>query len=70
MFAKADAEQAICCLQASPKGYGLYKKLGFQEIDHLEIDMAKYGGEGIHKHVTMIRYPRPISAAKNGASAD
>ena len=36
-----------------------YKKLGFVAAgDPITIDLEKYGGEGIHEHIGMIREPR------------
>ena len=41
-------------------GFGLYKKCGFQEIGGpdgvVEVDMGEWGGEGVHRHVAMIRF--------------
>jgi GNAT superfamily N-acetyltransferase len=62
IFPYADAENRLCFLVASPLGYPVYKKLGFQEIGGpyavAEIDRSKWGGQGIHQHITMIRYPK------------
>ncbi|KAK6526525.1 hypothetical protein TWF694_005108 [Orbilia ellipsospora] len=53
----ADEEGIICYLDASPLGYPVYLKCGFEEVDHVEIDKGLYGGKGIHKHTGMIRQP-------------
>ncbi len=37
-------------LDASPSGFPLYKTLGFEEVDKLEIPLQEYGGEGTHVH--------------------
>ena len=64
IFPRADREGRLCYLSASPMGYGLYKKLGFQEVDGpdgaVEIDCASWGGQGTHRHVAMIRYPQSV----------
>ena len=42
-------------------GYGLYKKLGFEEVGGagsvVEIDRSEWGGTGVHRHVAMVRFP-------------
>ncbi|KAF3906761.1 hypothetical protein AA313_de0204624 [Arthrobotrys entomopaga] len=53
----ADEEGVMCYLDASPLGYPVYLKCGFEEVDYVEIDKGLYGGEGIHKHIGMIRQP-------------
>lgn len=45
-------------LEASRQGYGLYRKMGFAEVDQFTIDLAKYGGEGHLKTVCMLRPTR------------
>jgi predicted N-acetyltransferase YhbS len=42
-------------LGASIKGYGLYKKVGFEDVDFVEINLGDYGGDGISRYVAMIR---------------
>ena len=49
-----------CYLEASAMGRPLYRNLGFEDVDTLDIDMAKWGGEGIHHHYVMIRPARAI----------
>jgi len=35
---------------------GLFDKLGFQEVGRFDIELSKYGGQGRHSHVGMIRW--------------
>lgn len=49
-------------LSGSPMGYPLYKKLGFKELDKIEIDLQEYGWDGreegrVHVHVAMMWEP-------------
>lgn len=60
IFPYADAAQLPIFLIASPVGSVMYRKLGFEEIgDHavVRIDLSEHGGQGIHRHVGMVRYP-------------
>ena len=47
---RADNNQKTIILDASPSGFPLYKTLGFEEVDKLEIPLGEYGGEGSHVH--------------------
>ncbi len=47
-----------CYLEATPAGYHLYRKLGFEDVEPMDMDLGKFGGEGIHHYVCMIRPPR------------
>jgi hypothetical protein len=38
----------------------VYLKLGFKDIGIVEVDLRKYGGEGIGNNKIMIREPVPI----------
>lgn len=64
IFPRADREGRLCYLSAGPMWYGLYKKLGFQEVGGLdgvvEIDAGVWGGQGVQRHVAMIRYPQGV----------
>ncbi|PQE22350.1 hypothetical protein CJF32_00009343 [Rutstroemia sp. NJR-2017a WRK4] len=42
-------------VEASEKGRPLYRKFGFNDFKTIEIDLAEWGGEGIDKHVCMLR---------------
>ena len=51
----ADREGLPCWLQGTPQGRGLYSKCGFKIVGNMDIDMSKYGGEGIYRYVCMLR---------------
>ncbi|KAM3075790.1 hypothetical protein ACMFMG_007917 [Clarireedia jacksonii] len=42
-------------LEASEKGRPLYRKLGFNDVKTIKIDLAEWGGVGIDEHVCMLR---------------
>ncbi|KAI9879338.1 MAG: hypothetical protein M1830_008798 [Pleopsidium flavum] len=44
-----------CYLEASPAGYHLYRKCGFEDVENLDMDLTKWGGKGTHRYVCMIR---------------
>ena len=37
----------------------MYERLGFRQNDSVFFDLEKYGGEGTHTHIGMIRAPQP-----------
>lgn len=47
---KADKEGVKVFLTASPMGKLLYRKLGFEELGSLSIDLREFGGEGEYCH--------------------
>jgi hypothetical protein len=47
---KADRDGVKCYLSGSPMGVPVYKKLGFEEVGRLEVDLTQFGGEGTHVH--------------------
>lgn len=48
---KADKEGVPCYLTASPMGAPLYKKVGFEEVGRVEVELEQFGGEKGVKHV-------------------
>ena len=42
-------------LEASSEGHRLYESAGFSDVGTLDIDMSKFGGQGIHQHSVMVR---------------
>ncbi|KKZ63274.1 hypothetical protein EMCG_00257 [[Emmonsia] crescens] len=54
----ADKENVPGWLEASVKGYNLYKKFGFQEVDSFTLDLSEYGGEGERSIIGMLRPAR------------
>ncbi|CAG8957598.1 hypothetical protein HYFRA_00010464 [Hymenoscyphus fraxineus] len=53
----ADAEGRRVYIEATDAGYPLYKKLGFEQVDVLPIDMRKWGVEELGSNIIMIREP-------------
>lgn len=51
----AEKGPTIYYLEATPMGYGVYLKCGFEEVDHIELDLTPYGGSGLYRHFAMIR---------------
>jgi hypothetical protein len=37
-------------LMASPMGEKVYRKLGFEEVGKLEIDLERFAADGVHCH--------------------
>jgi ribosomal protein S18 acetylase RimI-like enzyme len=54
----ADAAQAKTFLIATEAGSGLYRKLGFQEVDSLTFDTLPYGGDETTTWLCMMRQPK------------
>lgn len=53
----ADAEGRKCYIEATAAGYPVYCKLGFEEVDAVEVDLRQWGGEGKGINRVMIREP-------------
>ncbi|ODH48255.1 hypothetical protein GX48_05655 [Paracoccidioides brasiliensis] len=51
----ADRENLPTWLEGSQKGYPLYRKFGFEDVDRFAFDLSKYGGEGERVLVGMLR---------------
>jgi predicted N-acetyltransferase YhbS len=47
---KADGDEVMVYLSGSPMGVPVYRKLGFEEVGRLELDLSDFGGEGSHVH--------------------
>lgn len=47
-----------CYLEGAPAGHALYRSAGFEDVETLDMNSAKWGGEGIHHHYVMIRPPK------------
>ena len=43
-------------------GRPLYQRQGFEEVETMDMDMGKWGGEGIHHHHVMIRPAKKAQA--------
>lgn len=57
----ADKEGLQCYLESSPAGYPLFKKVDFEDVTEMEIELNKYKDHGYgqykYKHIVMIRPP-------------
>jgi GNAT superfamily N-acetyltransferase len=42
-------------LEASPAGYHLYRKFGFEDVENIDMDLTRWGGVGTHRFACMIR---------------
>lgn len=49
-----------CYLEASVVGRPLYRSMGFKDVETLDIDPRKWGGEGTHHHYVMYRESRDV----------
>jgi hypothetical protein len=59
-FPQADVQNVPVVLETAIDGQakGLYLKLGFEEKGSTTIEeLSRYGGEGSHTHVALVRYP-------------
>jgi hypothetical protein len=56
----ADKEGKMAYIEATDAGFPIYLKLGWKQIDVVELDLSKYGGKGIASHRLMLREPQPI----------
>ncbi|KMU76037.1 hypothetical protein CISG_05296 [Coccidioides immitis RMSCC 3703] len=54
-LAVADKYNIPVWLEASPRGYPVYKKFGFQDVEHFDLDLSKYGGSTVSRTVGMLR---------------
>ncbi|KAI4221595.1 MAG: hypothetical protein LQ349_007805 [Xanthoria aureola] len=52
----ADKEGLPCYLESTPKGYNMYKQLGFRDVDKLEMDLGQWKkGLDVYKLALMYR---------------
>lgn len=52
---KAEEMKLPAYLEASKAGKPLYVKHGFKEVDRIEFDLTKWGGEGVDVVVNMLK---------------
>lgn len=55
----ADEKGVECWIDASPMGVELYKRLGFVEVDYIDVELGAYGGAPgkVDRTVCLIRKP-------------
>ncbi|KAH8594314.1 hypothetical protein B0O99DRAFT_625576 [Bisporella sp. PMI_857] len=58
-LALADREGRKVHIEGTPAGHTLYLKLGFRDTDILEVDLTKWGLEGMGRNWIMVRDPQP-----------
>ncbi|KAL6719969.1 hypothetical protein ACLMJK_001890 [Lecanora helva] len=58
-----DKARAPAYVEASPIGFPLYLKHGWQPVDQVVIDMRPYGGKGIERQNLLMRKPRGSNEA-------
>ncbi len=52
-----------CYVDSSKVGHPVYRRLGFEDVGELKLDLSDYeGGEGfgVHRWVAMVREPRGV----------
>jgi hypothetical protein len=53
----ADKEGRKTYIEATPAGHPVYRKLGFEDVDVIKVDLRKYGGDRVGTNVCMLRQP-------------
>lgn len=61
-FERSDKEGLHTWLMAAPTARKMYKKLGYEDVDFMEVDLAKwapseFSGFGLHRRYLMRRKP-------------
>ena len=54
-LADADRDNARTYIEASPAGYELYLRHGWEQVDEIVIDIGKYGGRGVATEKLLLR---------------
>ncbi len=58
-LSQADRDGIPVWIDATPKGKGLYEQVGWKQVDFVDIDLSKWGGEDeVERTVNMLREPR------------
>ena len=57
VFRFADEQGKPAYIEATADGFPLYQKLGFKEVDIVEVDLSRYGGRGTANNRIMVRDP-------------
>jgi GNAT superfamily N-acetyltransferase len=60
IFEMADREGKMSYIEATAAGFPVYQKLGFKEVDIVEVDLSNFGGKGIAWNKIMLREPQSI----------
>ena len=61
-FEEADKQGIPVYLDTNEDGHArsLYERLGFSRVDAAVLDLSKYGSNGLHTHMAMLREPHPL----------
>lgn len=54
--ARADEMDLDAYLEASEMGQPLYERHGFKIVKLLQFDLSRFGGEGVFRHMCMLRH--------------
>ncbi len=57
----ADKEGKVAYIEATDAGYPLYLRLGWKQIDIVELDLSNYGGKETVSNRIMLREAQSIS---------
>ncbi|KAE9376891.1 acyl-CoA N-acyltransferase [Stipitochalara longipes BDJ] len=60
MLQLADEQGKMAYIEATALGFPVYQKLGFKQVDIVEVDLSKYGGKGTASNRIMQREPQPV----------
>ncbi len=65
------ADEVPIWLVTQTRGRAMYLKLGFQDIDVIDVDLSEYAGPwqgfGIHRNVCMLRQPGGVASLEPAA---
>lgn len=53
-----DAEGRKCFIESTADGYPVYLKLGFRDLEIVEVDLRRWGGEEMGINRFMVRDPQ------------
>lgn len=69
--ARADRDKAFAFVQSSPAAYQLYARLGFNDMDHFDIDLSEFapGGKAVEQGCAVYRFRYMLRAPARGPSA-
>lgn len=63
VLALADTEGKRALIGATADGHPLYLKLGFEDVDLIDIDLRPFGGKSVTRQWVQIRQPKLVASA-------
>lgn len=60
VFQMADKEGKMSYIEATAAGFPVYQKIGYRQVDIVEVDLEKFGGKGTASNRCMLREPQPL----------